>query len=110
VPKIGYVTIPAVHVPSKQIFPELFSRTVTYLSLCFCLFLFRQGLWSTLCLLRSVLSWVEFHWDVLAQDLIQSSVFTSASSGVLSSALVQEQSDILQGSCTWRRRPWLRGV
>lgn len=34
------------------------------------------------------------------QDLIQSSVYTSASSVVLSSALVQEQSDVLQGSCS----------
>lgn len=34
------------------------------------------------------------------QDLIQSSVFTNASSVVLSSAPVQEQSGVLQGSCS----------
>lgn len=29
VPKVGYVTAPTLHVPGKQVFPRLFSRTVT---------------------------------------------------------------------------------
>lgn len=33
VPKVGYVTTPTLHLPDKQVFPRLFSRTVPSLTL-----------------------------------------------------------------------------